>query len=237
MTPDEGDGEGVTITLAGLPELVPQTVNVPGDPSAAAFAIVAALIIKGSDLVVQNVLINPLRTGLIDTLLEMGGDIAFINQRETGGEHIADLRVRSSWLKGITISARHGRALIDDIGPLAVAAAYAQGETTINGLAGLSAAQDDKLALLAAGLRANKVSAVLEGGSLRLGGDGKVAGGGRVESGGDARLAMSFAVLGLASRHRVTVSGAAAIADSFPDFVASMRAVGGHFPPTKPSKN
>ena len=237
VTPDAGDGEGVTITLTGLPDLSPQAISVPGDPSAAAFAIVAALIIKGSDLVVDNVLINPLRTGLIDTLLEMGGDIQFINQRETGGEHIADLRVRSSWLKGITISARHGRALIDDIGPLAIAAAFAQGETVINGLGGLSAAQNGRLQTLIAGLRANKVGVTLDGGSLRLGTDGKVAGGGRVDCAGDASLAMSFAVLGLASRHRVTVTGATALADSFPDFVASMSAAGGRFPPTKPSRN
>jgi 3-phosphoshikimate 1-carboxyvinyltransferase len=236
VTPDAGDSEGVTIRLAGLPALLPLSISVPGDPSAAAFAIVAALIIKGSELVVANVLINPLRTGLIDTLLEMGGDIQFINQRETAGEHIADLRVRSSWLKGIRISERHGRALLDDLAPLAIAAAFAQGETVINGLGGRSAAQDDRLKALVAGLRANKVGVTLSAESLSLAGDGKVAGGGKVDSQGDGALAMSFAVLGLASRHKVTIKGAEAIADSFPDFVAAMSAAGGKFPPTKTPK-
>jgi 3-phosphoshikimate 1-carboxyvinyltransferase len=233
VTPDEGDSEGVTIRLGGLPALQPQTINVPGDPSAAAFAIVAALIIKGSELVVGNVLINPLRTGLIDTLLEMGGDIQFINQREAAGEHIADLRVRSSWLKGISVSERHGRALLDDIAPLAIAAAFAQGETVINGLGGRNTSQDDRLKALVAGLRANKVGVTLSAESLSLAGDGKVAGGGKVDSGGDGSLAMSFAVLGLASRHKVTIKGAQAIAENFPDFVAAMSAAGGKFPPTK----
>ncbi|WP_193337473.1 3-phosphoshikimate 1-carboxyvinyltransferase [Devosia beringensis] len=236
VTPDEGDSEGVTIRLNGLPALQPLGISVPGDPSAAAFAIVAALIIKGSELVVANVLINPLRTGLIDTLLEMGGDIQFINQRETAGEHIADLRVRSSWLKGIRISERHGRALLDDIAPLAIAAAFAQGETVINGLGGRNTVQDSRLKALVAGLRTNKVGATLSAESLSLVGDGKVAGGSKVDSQGDGSLAMSFAVLGLASRHKVTIKGAEAIADSFPDFVAAMSAAGGKFPPTKTSK-
>ena len=236
VLPDEGDGEGTTITLTGLPILKPQTIVVPGDPSMAAFAIIAALIIKGSELVVSNVLINPLRTGLIDTLLEMGGDIQFINQRETAGEHIADLRVRSSWLKGVRVSERHARALLDDLPALAIAAAFAQGETVINGLGALTAAQDRQIKALVAGLRANKVGVTLGAQSLSLAGEGKVAGGGQVESQGDAALAMSFAVLGLASRHRVTIAGAEAIAESFPDFVASMSAAGGKFPPTKPLK-
>ena len=208
VTPDEGDGEGVTIRLTGLPELRPQRLSVPGDPSAAAFAIVAALIIKGSDLVVANVLINPLRTGLIDTLLEMGGDIQFINQRESAGEHVADLRVRSSWLKGVRVDGRHARTMLDDIPALAIAAAFAQGETVIDGLDALGGPDNDRLASIAAGLSASKVGVTRHADSLTIAGDGKVAGGGRVRSGGDAAIAMSFAVLGLASRHRVTIEDA-----------------------------
>lgn len=229
VTPDADDGDGVTIRLVGLPELKPQQVSVPGDPSAAAFGIVAALIIKGSELVVENVLINPLRTGLIDTLLEMGGDIQFLNQRETGGEHVADLRVRSSWLKGVRVDRRHARAMLDDIPALAIAAAFAQGETVIEGLAGLG----ERLDRLAAGLSANKVSVTKALDSLTLVGDGKVSGGGRVDCNGDAAMAMSFAVLGLGSRHKVTIEDGSAIADSFAEFVATMTAAGGRFPPSK----
>ena len=233
ITPDAGDGQGVTIQLAGLPALRPQAIAVPGDPSAAAFAIVAALIIKGSELLVENVLINPLRTGLIDTLLEMGGDIQFLNQREIAGEHVADLRVRSSWLKGVRVDAQHARAMLDDVAALAIAAAFAQGETVINGLSGLGETEDNRLTALAAGLRANKVGVTLSAESLTLAGDGKVAGGGRVDSQGDASVAMSFAVMGLASRHKVTIKGAEAIAEIFPGFVAAMSAAGGRFPPSK----
>lgn len=232
-TPDEGHGDGVTIRFVGLPELKPQVLSVPGDPSAAAFGVVAALIVKGSDLVIENVLINPLRTGLIDTLLEMGGDIQFINQREIAGEHIADLRVRSSWLKGVRVDPRHAGAMLDDIAPLAIAAAYAQGETVIEGLQDLSGPDDDRLAAIAAGLSANKVGVTRNADSLIIAGEGKVGGGGRVRSGGDAAIAMSFAVLGLASRHRVSIEDAEAITASFPDFVATMTQVGGHFPPSK----
>jgi len=230
VTPDMGNGEGVTIRLAGLPALKPQTLNVPGDPSAAAFAIVAALVIKGSELVVENVLINPLRTGLIDTLLEMGGDIEFTNQRETAGEHVADLRVRSSWLKGVRVDKRHASSMLDDIPALAVAAAFAQGETVIEGLGELG---NDRLAIIATGLSANKVGVTRQADSLTIAGDGKVSGGGRVRCGDDAAIAMSFVVLGLASRHKVSIEDADAIADSFPDFVATMTRLGGRFPPNK----
>ena len=237
VTPDAGDDEGVTVRLKGLPELRPQTISVPGDPSAAGFAIVAALIIKGSELVVENVLINPLRTGLIDTLLEMGGDIQFLNQREISGEYVADLRVRSSWLKGVLVSARHARAMPDDLAALAIAASFAQGETIIAGLDTLPPAQASQIEGLIAGLKANKISVMREADSLILAGDGKVAGGGKVDSLGDPALAMSFAVLGLASRHKVTIRGGEAIADSFPDFVANMTAAGGRFARTRAPKS
>lgn len=231
VTPDADDGGGVTIRLAGLPELTPQAISVPGDPSAAAFAIVAALIIKGSDVVVENVLINPLRTGLIDTLLEMGGNIQFLNQRETAGEHIADLRVRSSWLKGVRVDQRHLESMRDDMAMLAVAAAFAEGETVIH--TGAAASNGDPWERLAAGLRANKVKLRQAPGSLTIAGDGKVAGGGKVDCQDDPVMAMSFAVLGLASRHKVTIENVGPMADSFPDFVAAMTALGGRFPPSK----
>ena len=225
VAPDP-DSDSVDIRLVGLPELRPQSISVPGDPSAAAFAIVAALIIKGSDLLIENVLINPLRTGLIDTLLGMGGDIQFLNQREIAGEHTADLRVRSSWLKGTTVDRHHAGAMLDDIAALAIAAAFAQGETVITGLADMG----ERLDMLTAGLIANKVGVKSTPDSLTITGDSKVAGGGKVDSQGDAALAMGFAVLGLASRQTVTIVDATAIAESFPGFVAAMTAAGGRFP-------
>lgn len=218
-----------TITVTGLTELRPRHVVVPGDTSSAAYAIVAALIVPGSDLVVQNVLINPTRTGLIDTLLEMGGDIQFINQREIGGEHVADLRVRSSRLKGVWVSADHAGAMLDDIPALAIAAAYAHGQTFIEGLADLRVQECDRLAATAAGLAANKVTVTEGDASLTIGGEGNVEGGGMVATRDDHRIAMSFLVMGLASRRPVTVDDTAAIAASFPGFVATMTAAGGRF--------
>lgn len=232
------DGAGATsITIAGLTDLRPRPIRVPGDPSLAAYAVVAALVVPGSDLVVENVLVNPLRTGLIDTLLEMGGDIQFINQREVAGEHVADLRVRSSRLKGTRIIAEHAAPMLDDIAILAVAAAYAHGETVIEGLSALRELPGDRLAAIAAGLAANKVSVVEGDDSLTIGGSDKVDGGGRVSSRDDPVIAMSFLVLGLASRRRVTLDDTNAIARSFPGFVAAMAATGARFETPKGRKS
>ncbi|WEK04082.1 MAG: 3-phosphoshikimate 1-carboxyvinyltransferase [Candidatus Devosia phytovorans] len=229
----QDDGGGATITVNGLTELRPRPLTVPGDPSSAAYAVVGALVVPGSDLVVSNVLINPTRTGLIDTLLEMGGDIQFINQRELGGEPIADLRVRSSRLKGISVSANHAASMLDDIPVLAVAAAYADGETMIEGLAELRHQECDRLAATAGGLAANKVTVTEGEDSLTIVGTGKVDGGGTVESRADHRIAMSFLVLGLASKRPVTLDDTNAIAASFPGFVVAMAAAGARFETVK----
>jgi 3-phosphoshikimate 1-carboxyvinyltransferase len=224
---------GTTISVTGLTELRPRHVVVPGDPSSAAYPVVAALIVPGSELVIENVLINPVRTGLIDTLLEMGGDIQFLNQHEAGGEHIADLRVRSSRLKGIHVPAAHAATMLDDIPVLAMAAAYAQGETVIEGLAELREQESDRLAATAAGLAASKVTVSEGEQSLTIRGGGKVEGGGTVASRGDHRIAMSFLVLGLASHRAVTLDDTNPIAASFPSFVADMTALGARFEPVK----
>ena len=229
----EDEAGGRTITLTGLRELQPRHVLVPGDPSSAAYPVIAALIVPGSELIVDNVLINPARTGLIDTLLEMGGDIQFINQRQAGGEYVADLRVRSSRLKGIRVSADHAASMLDDIPALAMAAAHAQGETVIEGLGELREQECDRLAATAAGLAANKVTVAEGDTSLTIGGNGKVEGGGLVESRGDHRIAMSFLVLGLNSQKRVTLDDTSAISASFPGFVDAMAAAGGKFEPVK----
>ncbi len=228
---DEAGGASIGVT--GLAELQPRRVLVPGDPSAAAYALVAALVVPGSDLTIENVLVNPARTGLIDTLLEMGGDIQFLNQHESQGEHVADLRVRSSRLKGIHVGAAHAAAMLDDIPALAVAAAYAQGETVIEGLGALRAVGGDRLAATAAGLAASKVTVTEGEDSLTIGGIGKVEGGGWVASRGDGAVAMSFLVLGLASHKRVTLDDTSGIATSFPGFVAAMTAAGARFEPVK----
>lgn len=218
-----------TIVLIGLPELKPRRVIVPGDPSSAAYAIVAALIVPKSDLLIENVLINPNRTGLIDTLLEMGGDIAFVNQREAGGEHVADLRVRSSRLRGVRVSAEHARAMLDDIPALAVAAAYADGAMMIEGIAALREQECDRLAATAAGLVANGVECLEGRDQLLVKGTGAVPGGGRVQTHHDHRIAMSFLVLGFASGQPVAIDDARAVAASFPGFVTAMTAAGASF--------
>ena len=233
VTVTHDDAGGATISVTGLTELQPRRVTVPGDPTAAAYPLVAALIVPGSDLLIENVLVNPTRTGLIDTLLEMGGDIQFLNQHETGGEPIADLRVRSSRLKGIRISAAHAAAMLDDIPVLAIAAAYAQGETVIEGLGALRQQGSDRLAATAAGLAACKVTVSEGEDSLTIGGSGKAEGGGMVLSRGDDRVAMSFLILGLNSHKRVTLDDTSAIATSFPGFMAAMTAAGARFEPVK----
>jgi 3-phosphoshikimate 1-carboxyvinyltransferase len=235
VTTDESGS--TTITVTGLVELRPRHLVVPGDPSSAGYAVVAALIVPGSDLVVENVLVNPARTGLIDTLLEMGGDIQFINQRMVGGEHVADLRVRSSRLKGLHIDAQHAGTMLDDIPVLAMAAAFAQGETVIEGLAELRLQECDRLAATAVGLAANKVTVTEGETSLTIVGDSRVDGGGKVTSRSDHRIAMSFLVLGLASKHRVTVDDIGSIAASFPGFVDAMTAVGGRFETVKAKRS
>lgn len=230
----ETETGGTTITVRGRRHLrSPRRLVVPGDPSMAAYGVVAALIVPGSDLVVEGVLVNPLRTGLIDTLLEMGGDIQFLNQRDMGGEHVADLRVRSSRMKGVRIDSAHAAAMLDDIAILSIAAAFAQGETRIEGLGALRGLETDRLASLAAGLAASKVGVAEGEDSLTISGTGKVDGGGTITTRRDAAIAMSFLVLGLASRHKVTVDDAGSIDATFAGFIAALTAAGGRFPPIK----
>lgn len=217
------------ITITGLPHLRPVQLDIPGDPSAAAFAIVAGLIVPGSEVTIGNVLINPARTAFIDTLLEMGGDIQFVGQREVAGEPVADLRVRSSRMKGVHIDAEHAATLRDDVPALVVAAACAHGETIIEGLTALRLGPVDRLAALAAGLAANRITVAEGDERLSVTGDGRPDGGGLVITRGDAGIAMSFLVLGLAARRKVSVDDSAAIAASAPDFLAALRSLGAVF--------
>ena len=224
----EAEGEGRRITLVGRPELRPRPVVVPADPSSAAFPIVAALIVPGSDIVVEGVMMNPLRTGLFATLIEMGGQIEVLDRRVEGGEEVADLRVRASDLKGVDVPASRAPSMIDEYPILAVAAAFAGGATRMNGLHELRVKESDRLAAVAAGLAAAGVEHEIVGDDLIVHG-GRPAGGGVVATHLDHRIAMSFLVMGLASARPMTVDDAAMIATSFPNFRALMAGLGAQF--------
>jgi 3-phosphoshikimate 1-carboxyvinyltransferase len=228
-----GEEGGRIIALEGRANLKPQSVAVPGDPSSAAFAIVAALIVEGSEIVVENMLLNPTRTGLVDTLVEMGGDIALDNRRTVGGEEVGDVRVKASKLKGVAVPAARAPSMIDEYPILAVAAAFAEGDTLMEGIGELRVKESDRLAAVAAGLAANGVSAEEGPESLLVHGASTVQGGGTVATLLDHRLAMSFLVLGLAADKPVTVDDAAPIATSFPQFRAQMESLGAEFEDVK----
>lgn len=221
-------GERV-IRLQGRPSLKPQTITVPGDPSSAAFAIVAGLIVPGSDVTVENVLLNPLRTGLFTTLLEMGADLSIENERVTGGERIGDVRVRSSRLKGVAVPAERAPSMIDEYPILSVAAAFAEGDTFMDGLEELRVKESDRLSAVAHGLAANGVTVEEGETSLKVIGGARRIGGGTVPTHLDHRIAMSFLVMGLAGQAPVTVDDTATIATSFPSFLGLMTGLGARF--------
>lgn len=216
---------GRRISVVGHPELTARPVVVPADPSSAAFPLVAALIVPGSDIVLEGVMMNPLRTGLVTTLMEMGADIAVLDRREEGGEDVADLRVRAGTLKGIDVPAERAPSMIDEYPILAVAAAFAEGETVMRGLHELRVKESDRLEAVLAGLRAAGVDAEIAGDDLIVRG-GRVPGGGTAATHLDHRIAMSFLVLGLASEKPMQVDDGTMIATSFPTFVPLMHGLG-----------
>lgn len=221
---------GRRIALEGRPKLAPRPVIVPADPSSAAFPLVAALVTPGSEIVIEGMMMNPLRTGLLTTLLEMGADIVELDRRVEGGEDVADLRVRASALKGVDVPAARAPSMIDEYPVLAVAAAFAQGETRMRGLHELRVKESDRLAAVADGLSVNGVDCAIEGDDLVVRGPGgRAAGGGLVATHLDHRIAMSFLVMGLASDKDVTVDDEAMIATSFPTFKALMGGLGAAF--------
>ncbi|MBI0025863.1 3-phosphoshikimate 1-carboxyvinyltransferase [Bartonella sp. M0187] len=227
----ETDNDGVRyIHLEGQGELHGQDIIVPGDPSSAAFPIVAALITEGSDITIENVLLNPTRTGLITTLLEMGADISFENKRQTGGEEVADIRVRSSRLKGVKVPKERAPSMIDEYPVLAVAAAFAEGKTIMEGLAELRVKESDRLSAVANGLKKNGVDCEEGKDFLIVTGDpsAKNIGGGTVTTHLDHRIAMSFLVLGLGAEKPVTIDDKRMIATSFPEFMGLMAKLGAH---------
>jgi 3-phosphoshikimate 1-carboxyvinyltransferase len=223
----EPEGEhGRRITLKGEPELTPAPVVVPADPSSAAFPMVAALIVPGSEVILTDVMTNPLRTGLITTLREMGADIETLNLRSDVGEEMADFRVRASALRGVDVPATRAPSMIDEYPVLAVAASFAEGTTVMRGLKELRVKESDRLAAVANGLKANGVAVEVDGDDLIVHGRGRAAGGGRVTTHMDHRIAMAFLVMGLASGQPVAIDDAGFIATSFPGFVPMMRALG-----------
>jgi 3-phosphoshikimate 1-carboxyvinyltransferase len=220
---------GRRIALTGEPELHGADVVVPADPSSAAFPIVAALIVDGSDMVFSDVMTNPLRTGLFTTLREMGALIEESEVRGDAGEPMAQLRVRASKLRGVEVPAERAPSMIDEYLVLAVAASYAEGATIMRGLRELRVKESDRLAATADMLRVNGVKVEIAGDDLIVEGKGHVPGGGLVATHMDHRIAMSALVMGLASDQPVKVDDTAFIATSFPDFLPMMRSLGAEF--------
>jgi 3-phosphoshikimate 1-carboxyvinyltransferase len=221
------EGGGTIVTVVGQPELYGAPVDVPGDPSSAAFPAVAALIVPGSAIVLTDVGTNPARTGLYTCLAEMGADLEWRNAREVAGEPVADLVLRASSLRGIEVPAGRAPSMIDEYPVLAVAAAFAAGDTVMRGLGELRVKESDRLAAIARGLAACGVAVEEGADSLIVHGSGRPpAGGATIATELDHRLAMSFLVLGLATAEPVAVDDAAPIETSFPGFVELMATLG-----------
>ena len=227
VTEKEG-AHGRRITLTGQPELHGVQVEVPADPSSAAFPLVAALIVPDSDLTLTDVMTNPLRTGLFTTLREMGASIEESDVRDAG-EPMANLRVRASRLRGVTVPPERAPSMIDEYLVLAVAASFAEGTTRMRGLQELRVKESDRLEATADMLRVNGVKVEIAGDDLIVHGEGFVPGGGLVKTHMDHRIAMSALVMGCASEAPVRVDDTAFIATSFPDFIPMMRKLGADF--------
>lgn len=225
----EPEGRGRRIAVKGQPELKAAPVSVPGDPSSAAFPVVAALLAPGSEVRVRNVNLNPLRAGLYETLVEMGADLRFENRRMLQGEPVADLVARASRLKGVSPPPERAPAMIDEYPILAVAAAFAEGTTTLRGAAELRVKESDRIAAMARGLAALGVSVeeLPDGLVVRgAGGPAPAAEGVVIATELDHRIAMSFLVYGMAARGPVTIDDGAMIDTSFPGFAALMNGLG-----------
>jgi 3-phosphoshikimate 1-carboxyvinyltransferase len=224
--------EGRAVTILGQPEITGRPVRVPADPSSAAFPIVAALIRPGSRVLLPGIGMNPHRIGLIDTLREMGADIAVANARTEAGEPVADLTVSAGDLRGVEVPAARAPSMIDEYPVLAMAAACANGRTVMHGLAELRVKESDRLAAVADGLAACGVEVEAGADSLTVHGTGRPPkGGATIPTGLDHRIAMSFLVLGTAAQAPVVVDDAGPIETSFPGFTQLMNRLGAHIAP------
>lgn len=225
-TVDDGSGAR-TITLTGQPELVGRELSVPADISSAAFPLAAALIVPGSQVLLRNVGINPLRTGILDCVRDMGGDIALLRTRDVSGEPVADIAVTACPLQGIDVPATRAPSMIDEYPILAILAACADGQSRLRGLDELRHKESDRFAAILGGLAAAGVSVSVEGDDILIDGKGEPPpGGAKIESRLDHRIAMAFLVLGLVCPDGMLVDDGSPIATSFPDFVDLMTGLG-----------
>jgi len=218
-------GDGWRISLVGGQPLTGAAVEVPGDPSSAAFPLAAALVVPGSAVTVAGVMLNPLRIGLFETWREMGADLTVANRRMAGGEEVGDVTARHSVLRGVVVPPERAASMIDEYPVLAATAAFAAGETVMRGIGEMRVKESDRIALMAAGLKACGVAVEEEAEGFTVTG-GAVMGGATVATHGDHRIAMSHLVLGLAADRPVTVDESGMIATSFPDFMDLMRGLG-----------
>ena len=224
------EADGRRIVLPPGQKLAGTRIHVPGDPSSAAFLLVAALVTPGSEVTVQGMLLNPLRIGLLDTLGEMGADLSVTNVRDEGGETVADVTARHSDLEGVEVPPERAPSMIDEYPILGVAAAFARGKTVMRGIGEMRVKESDRIALMAAGLSACGIGVEEEAETLTVvgakQGNHLVAGGAGVTTHGDHRIAMSHLILGLAAEQPVSVDEPGMIATSFPGFVSLMRGLG-----------
>jgi 3-phosphoshikimate 1-carboxyvinyltransferase len=228
----EHEADGRRITVRGQPELRAADLVVPGDPSSAAFPLVAALLMQGSQVVIESVGVNPLRTGLLDTLREMGADITILHERSEAGEPVADLAVRASMLSGVEVPAERAPRMIDEYPILAVAAAFARGRTVMHGLSELRVKESDRLSAIAQGLAACGAKLAVAGDTLAVEGSaGPPPGGALIATRLDHRIAMAFLVLGMAARAAVRIDDGETINTSFPGFVELMNGLGARIAP------
>jgi 3-phosphoshikimate 1-carboxyvinyltransferase len=236
LTVEPLEGGGNRLTLAGQPELVARDVEIPGDPSSAAFPLVAALLVPGSSVTVARAGLAPLRTGLLQSLREMGADLTLADRREQGGEPIGDITATASALRAVDVPADRAPSMIDEYPILAVACACAHGTSRLRGLGELRVKESDRLTATAALLTANGVRVTIEGDDLLIeGSGGPPPGGGHALTLMDHRLAMSAIVLGLAARAPVSIDDTRFIDTSFPGFVALMNSLGAHLPEPGPA--
>jgi 3-phosphoshikimate 1-carboxyvinyltransferase len=231
VTVEDGGG-GRVVSLNGQPELAPQTLAVPGDPSSAAFPAVAAILSDDSQVTLENVGLNPLRAGLYEVLRQMGADISFANQTESAGEPVADLIVRSSSLRGVDVPPERAASMIDEYPILGLAAACASGTTRLRGIAELRVKESDRLAAMAHGLAACGVAVRETADGLEIEGNGRPPqGGAQIDADLDHRIAMAFLVLGTASADPVTIDDGRSITTSFPEFATMMNGLGARIAP------
>ena len=224
------DGEGWIVRLQGGQSLTGAVVSVPGDPSSAAFPLAAGLIVPGSEVTVEGVMLNGLRTGLFDTWIEMGADLTIANRRQSGGEDVGDITARYSQLRGVVVPVERAASMIDEYPILAATAAFAQGQTVMRGVGEMRVKESDRISLMVNGLRACGVAVDEEAEGFIVTG-GPVQGGATVRTSHDHRIAMSHLILGLAAEQSVSVLDPEMIATSFPGFVELMNGLGGAIGP------